>query len=67
MAAEHPHSRQYLAEQIANSRELTADSRKLLGNAKPNSFAGRKTQEPFPQEADPVKGYLHSRELQPPE
>jgi hypothetical protein len=42
--------RKYVAQQIADSRERTLLSRKLLGATKPDTFAGRKTQEPFPVE-----------------
>jgi hypothetical protein len=41
---------QYVAQQIADGRERTLLSRKLLGATKPDTFAGRKTQEPFPVE-----------------
>jgi hypothetical protein len=33
---------------------------------KPDTFLGRKTQEPFPKEGEEVEGYLNSKELQPP-
>jgi hypothetical protein len=70
MAEQHPHSRDYLSQQIANTRDITASSRKLLDDSKPNTFAGRKTREPFPDE-DPMERAdiqnLINSELQPPE
>ena len=70
MADQHPHSRDYLSRQIADTRDIAANSRKLLDGSKPSTFAGRKTQEPFPDE-DPmdradIQNLINS-ELQPPE
>ena len=40
--------------QIADSREITARAMELLrSEPKPDTFIGRKTQDPFPQEDDP--------------
>ena len=52
MAEEHPLSSDYLSQQIANSRDITASSRKLLDGSKADTFAGRKRYEPFPSEND---------------
>ncbi len=42
-----------VAKLIADARELTTRSMALLKSCpKPDSFAGRKTQEPFPREED---------------
>lgn len=58
MRAIRPHSRlttiQQIDQMIADSREVSARSTELLKAPKPDSFAGRKTQEPFPQE-DPAE------------
>jgi hypothetical protein len=51
------------------ARELAARSRELLKTAMPDTFLGRKTQEPFPTE-DPMERTdiqnLIQSELQPP-
>jgi hypothetical protein len=56
---------------MANSREIVANSRKLLAGSKRDTFAGRKTQEPFPVDDDPMERSdiqnLINSELQPPE
>lgn len=54
---------------IERTREITRQSVLLLrDNPKPDSFAGRKTQEPFPQEArEEIIRWITSRELQPPD
>jgi len=44
---------QQIDQQIADTREAMARSLELLRAPKPDSFAGRKTQEPFPQELPP--------------
>lgn len=41
---------QQIDQQIADTREATARSLELLRTPKPDSFAGRKTQEPFSKE-----------------
>jgi len=41
---------QQIDQQIADTREAMARSLELLRTPKPDSFAGRKTQEPFSQE-----------------
>ncbi|SFV19153.1 hypothetical protein [Bradyrhizobium arachidis] len=46
-------STEQVAELIADTRELTARTMALLrSHPSPDSFAGRKTQEPFPKEED---------------
>ena len=70
MASDHFLSHDYVSQQIASSRDTTRRSTELLQQSKPDSFAGRKTQEPFPaedtmQRAD-IQNLIHS-ELQPPE
>jgi hypothetical protein len=69
MDANHSYSRQSLAEQIKATLELTRQSAQVLkDNPKPDTFAGRKTQEPFPfEDKHAAMGYLNSRELQPPD
>ncbi len=39
-----------IADQKANNREFVAKSRKVLEGARPGTFLGRKTQEPFPKQ-----------------
>jgi hypothetical protein len=53
---------------IEQARLVIAGSEKLLRTPIPDTFAGRKTYEPFPGEDDepPITGWLNSRELQPP-
>jgi hypothetical protein len=47
-------------------REVVARSYKLLSsNPAPDTFAGRKTQEPFPEEPQ-IVSWLNSKELEPP-
>lgn len=41
---------QQVDQQIADTREVMARSLELLRGPKPDSFAGRKTQEPFSKE-----------------
>lgn len=41
------------AEHLKGMREAVADSRELLKSSCPDTFAGRKTQEPFPPGASP--------------
>lgn len=69
MAFDHPHSNRYLFQQIANTRDTVRLSSELLRGTKPDTFAGRKTQEAFPTE-DPMQRAdiknLINRELQPP-
>jgi len=56
MVDEHPFflpSIQQVSQQIAETREVMARTVELLKQLpKPDSFAGRKTQEPFPREQD---------------
>jgi hypothetical protein len=49
-------------------RELTKESREALKKPSPDTFLGRKTQEPFPQEDEEarVERWLNSKELRPP-
>jgi hypothetical protein len=58
-----------LRQQIAKSRDTVRRSAELLNGSKPNTFAGHKTQEPFPAE-DPTERAdiqkLIRSELQPP-
>jgi hypothetical protein len=42
------------SEQSESTRKLVKQSRKLLMPSAPNTFFGRKTQEPFPQDDDEV-------------
>lgn len=71
MAFDHSsRSSRNVARQIADSRDTLASSEALLREGKPNTFAGRKSQEPFPAEDDPIEradiqNLIHS-ELQPP-
>jgi hypothetical protein len=69
MAQNHFLSHDYISQQIANSRDTARRSEELLGATKPDTFAGRKTQEPFPAD-DPLKRpdiqTLLNGELQPP-
>lgn len=56
------------SDHIKQTRELTRNAREALKKPCPDTFAGRKTQEPFPKEDDGshISRWLHSRELQPP-
>ncbi|MDE2471287.1 MAG: hypothetical protein KGL35_21775 [Bradyrhizobium sp.] len=48
-----PSPTEQVIRQIADTRELTARSMALLkSHPRPDAFAGRKTQDPFPQEED---------------
>lgn len=55
---------------VEQMRELVRRARELLhGLPPPDTFAGRKTQEPFPAENDPLdlaSPWVASKELQPP-
>lgn len=54
---------------VEQLREVIAQSQKLLGdNPTPDTFVGRKTQEPFPAEDEErqIDRWLDSKELQPP-
>ena len=55
-------------EQLEQVRGLLAQSLDVLrNNPVPGTFAGRKTQEPFPQEEDDrAERWMASKELQPP-
>ncbi|MDA9421647.1 hypothetical protein [Bradyrhizobium sp. CCBAU 53380] len=58
------------ADQAEYMREVVRKSRELVNEPAPDTFLGRKTQEPFPTEDDPmtredIQNLLHS-ELQPP-
>jgi hypothetical protein len=55
--------------QLQQMREVIKQSHELLSKTSvPDTFAGRKTQEPFPQEGEEIRidGWLNSKELQPP-
>lgn len=55
---------------VEQIREVIKRSRELLANNPvPDTFAGRKTHEPFPEEGNksPTDRYTDSKELQPPE
>jgi hypothetical protein len=49
---EHADFEQYLATFVSRLRELIAESREMLREPLPDTFLGRKTQEPFPNEND---------------
>ena len=52
---------------LEQTRRMIAESCGLLqDNPIPDTFAGRKTQEPFPTEHDLLEGAIDSRALQPP-
>jgi hypothetical protein len=65
-------SPEQVAKLVEGSRELAARAVALLKSyPRPSSFAGRKTQEPFPAQDDPIsrtdiQKLIHS-ELQPPQ
>ncbi|WP_271593804.1 hypothetical protein [Bradyrhizobium sp. CCBAU 65884] len=68
MASDQLHSQQ-VSMQIRRARDMAQRSEELLSQPKPDTFAGRKTREPFPAE-DPmlredIQNLIHS-ELQPP-
>ena len=75
MPGKRPHyylpSTEQVTKLIADTREVTARSVALLKlHPKPDSFAGRKTQEPFPAD-DPmgredIQKLIHGEQLQPP-
>jgi hypothetical protein len=69
MASNHFLSSDFISQQIASSRDTARRSEELLRETKPDTFAGRKTQEPFPA-ADPLDRpdiqNLLNGELQPP-
>lgn len=52
--------------QVRMIRDILASCMEALRSPVPDTFAGRKTQEPFPKEDDQPGGRLHSDELQPP-
>ncbi len=54
---------------LEQMRNLIAESRALLRHNSPDTFAGRRTQEPFPAEdgQPQISRWLDSRELKPPE
>jgi len=54
------------AKQIEGARKVTTFSAKLLRQPKPDSFAGRKTHDPFPKEDTHMAKWIASKELQPP-
>ena len=56
------------AENIETLRDIIARSLDVLKGSTPDTFLGRKTQEPFPasDDAASVEGWLASKELLPP-
>lgn len=48
------------------SRKLVAQSRELLKQSRPDTFAGRKAEEPPPQAYGVIERWLNSPGLQPP-
>jgi hypothetical protein len=56
---------------LQEMKDVIKRSRELLARPVPNSFAGQKTQEPFPREDDPIRRpdiqNLINSELKPPE
>jgi hypothetical protein len=56
------------ADQLKLVRKLTTEAGEVLKRPCPDSFAGRKTQEPFPREdeAARIEDWLNSKELEPP-
>lgn len=55
------------ARYLEQVRRVLAESCDLLQhNLPPDSFAGRKTQEPFPKEDHALDGWLNALELQAP-
>ncbi|OAF12413.1 hypothetical protein AYJ54_06185 [Bradyrhizobium centrolobii] len=59
MPVDHPYLNRILAESsrirelVAQTHQLIATTRELLSAPAPNSFLGRKTQDPFPKEKRP--------------
>ena len=47
-------------------RELVRKSLELLKHPSPDTFAGRKTQGPFPSQDNEIERWLNSSGLQPP-
>ena len=56
-----------IRKQSDHARKIVADSCKVLLEPMPDTFLGRKTQEPFPNQDEEIEVYLNSKELQPPE
>jgi len=56
------------SDQVEQTRERIKEACEVLKQHCPDSFAGRKTQEPFPQEDKDSRTdrWLNSKELQPP-
>lgn len=56
------------SDQMKQVRELTKESREALKKPCADTFLGRKTQEPFPQEEeeDRIERWLNAKELRPP-
>jgi hypothetical protein len=67
MASDLFFSSDYIFQQIASSRDTARRSEELLRETQPNTFAGRKTQEPFPVDDPKRPGIeeLIDNELQP--
>jgi hypothetical protein len=67
------HFNDYMQVSLALAREALRKSYDALSLPVPDTFAGRKTQEPFPRNDDNSREHAHmerwlaSKELQPPE
>lgn len=57
---------QQLAPEIASLRAIIEHGLEVLRTPVPDTFLGRKTQEPFPMEHARVESRAHTSELQPP-
>jgi hypothetical protein len=55
-----------IGEQNARIRHSSAKAAEALKSPKPDTFLGRKTQEPFPMADDEAERWAHSPGLQPP-
>jgi len=67
MAHDHPKVYWHLRDQIDNTREIIRKAAELLRGSAPDLFCGRKTQEPFPQEADAMEGCVMTGDSKQPE
>ncbi len=56
------------SDKLKEARELTKGVRETLNRPSPDTFLGRKTQEPFPQEDEDARleRWLNSKELRRP-
>jgi hypothetical protein len=56
------------SDQMKQIRELTKAAREALKQPTPDTFLGRKTQEPFPREGEEsrIEPWLNSKKLWPP-